>query len=331
MTTWPIGHPGPPPVLALDEAALDAATLDAATLDAAVLDEAAVDEAAVEEAAVDEATLDEAALDDATLDEAPLDDVTLDAAAFDEAALTLVDAPDSVELEAVTPPNPPVPAGEGDPFPPVEAADDPPPYPAPSALSVSLEPVAHAAADVMATARIAGIAQSIRRVFIARCSRRSARPPCERFFTVRCRNEIGERAKRLVATNSRALTARRERGGSVAEHRALGSCLTEMSLGTIPIVDAAAKARAEARRATWTGGVARSFDELEEAGLAFWRDAAPETKLQAMWDLIVDAWNVRHGSPPRFLRICLGSWSLRTLNTSSSALGRWAFTQSRAS
>jgi len=60
--------------------------------------------------------------------------------------------------------------------------------------------------------------------------------------------------------------------------------------------------RAAHRRATWQGGVARSFDDLEEEGIEFWVNADPATKLQAMWDAIVEAWIMKgkHGAPPRF-------------------------------
>lgn len=60
--------------------------------------------------------------------------------------------------------------------------------------------------------------------------------------------------------------------------------------------------RAALRRATWQGGVARSFTELENKGLDFWIHSEPGARLQAMWDAIVEAWVIKgkHGSPPRF-------------------------------
>jgi hypothetical protein len=63
-----------------------------------------------------------------------------------------------------------------------------------------------------------------------------------------------------------------------------------------------AEIRADRRRATWTGGRAASFEDLEEKGLEFWVNADPAAKLQAMWDAIVEAWviNGKHGPPPRF-------------------------------
>ena len=60
--------------------------------------------------------------------------------------------------------------------------------------------------------------------------------------------------------------------------------------------------RAAARRASWSGGTARTFEELEAKGLQFWQEASPSTRLDAMWQLIIDAWVIEgsHGSPPRF-------------------------------
>jgi hypothetical protein len=60
--------------------------------------------------------------------------------------------------------------------------------------------------------------------------------------------------------------------------------------------------RAAARRASWTGGVARSFDELEASGVEFWAEASPSAKLTAMLQLLTDAWVIegKNGPPPRF-------------------------------
>jgi len=62
-----------------------------------------------------------------------------------------------------------------------------------------------------------------------------------------------------------------------------------------------AEARAAQRRATWTGGRAASFEQLEKMGLEFWVNAEPGAKLQAMWDAIVEAWIIggKNGPPPR--------------------------------
>ena len=68
----------------------------------------------------------------------------------------------------------------------------------------------------------------------------------------------------------------------------------------MPVTDA--QARAAQRPLTWSGGVARSFEELERKGLEFWAAAEPSSKLQAMWDAIVEAWIIegKHGPSPRF-------------------------------
>lgn len=60
--------------------------------------------------------------------------------------------------------------------------------------------------------------------------------------------------------------------------------------------------RAEERRRRLTGGVARSFEELERASVEFWKQASYAEKLQATHDAIMDAWIVqgRNGPPPRF-------------------------------
>jgi hypothetical protein len=65
-------------------------------------------------------------------------------------------------------------------------------------------------------------------------------------------------------------------------------------------VDDAFERRAAERRATWQGGVAHSWDELEEKGLDFWRSSTPAARLSATWGAIVQAWVIKgkHGPPP---------------------------------
>jgi hypothetical protein len=67
-------------------------------------------------------------------------------------------------------------------------------------------------------------------------------------------------------------------------------------------MDEAFERRAEHRRATWQGGVARSWEELDERGAEFWRASSPGARLSAMWELLVDAWTIKgkHGPPPGF-------------------------------
>lgn len=62
--------------------------------------------------------------------------------------------------------------------------------------------------------------------------------------------------------------------------------------------DAEFAKRAEARRARLTGGVARSFEELEEANVSFWAGATYAAKLQATYDALVDAAILRGPDEP---------------------------------
>ena len=67
-------------------------------------------------------------------------------------------------------------------------------------------------------------------------------------------------------------------------------------------MDEAYEKRAALRRASLQGRVARSWEELEEGGLEFWRSATPAARLSAMWQALVDAWVIKgkHGPPPGF-------------------------------
>ena len=49
-----------------------------------------------------------------------------------------------------------------------------------------------------------------------------------------------------------------------------------------------AEERAERRRRTWTGGVARSFDEAEQMDLAFWQSMTPVERIRATTELIFE-------------------------------------------
>ena len=71
---------------------------------------------------------------------------------------------------------------------------------------------------------------------------------------------------------------------------------------TLTVLSADFAKRAEERRMRLTGGVARSFEELDLASRAYWDAASYEVKLQATHDAIADAWIVKgqHGPPPRF-------------------------------
>ncbi len=47
--------------------------------------------------------------------------------------------------------------------------------------------------------------------------------------------------------------------------------------------------RADARRRTWTGGVAHSFAEMDEQDLDFWLSMASVDRLRTMWSLVEDS------------------------------------------
>ena len=63
-------------------------------------------------------------------------------------------------------------------------------------------------------------------------------------------------------------------------------------------------ARAAERRRTWTGGVAKSFAEMEQADLEFWRAATPGERIRAVTLLIEEMCALRgeRGPGPRLQR-----------------------------
>lgn len=71
--------------------------------------------------------------------------------------------------------------------------------------------------------------------------------------------------------------------------------------------------RAEARRKTWTGGVASSFVEMDERDLDFWLSMSPAERLRAMWSLVEDslALQEQRGPTPRLQRSVGGARPLR--------------------
>lgn len=72
--------------------------------------------------------------------------------------------------------------------------------------------------------------------------------------------------------------------------------------------DPAAVARAEARRRTWTFGVAHSPLEMDRADLEFWLSASPAERIRGMTELIEEMrWlEGDHGPPPRLQRLVGG-------------------------
>jgi hypothetical protein len=73
---------------------------------------------------------------------------------------------------------------------------------------------------------------------------------------------------------------------------------------TVSDDDLARARRAEERRRTWRGGVARSFEEMEDVDLDFWLDMTPEDRLRAMWSVVEDVLVMQgeNGPPPRLQR-----------------------------
>jgi hypothetical protein len=71
--------------------------------------------------------------------------------------------------------------------------------------------------------------------------------------------------------------------------------------------------RAEARRQTWTGGVASSFAEMDQRDLEFWLAMTPAERVGAMWSLVEDslAFEGHRGPAPRLQRSTGGVRPLR--------------------
>ena len=71
--------------------------------------------------------------------------------------------------------------------------------------------------------------------------------------------------------------------------------------------------RREIRLATWTGGVAHSFVEMDAIDFEFWLAMAPAERLKMVWSLVEDglALQGNHGSTPRLQRLVGGVRPLR--------------------
>jgi hypothetical protein len=59
-----------------------------------------------------------------------------------------------------------------------------------------------------------------------------------------------------------------------------------------------AASRAARRRAQWTGGVAHSFQEMDEVDLDFWLAITPANRVRAMWSIVEDALALKGQSGP---------------------------------
>ena len=75
----------------------------------------------------------------------------------------------------------------------------------------------------------------------------------------------------------------------------------------------ASEQRAARRRATWTGGVASSVEELEEIDLEQWLACPPVERIRTIWSLVEDslALGGNHGPLPRLQRSIGGVRPLR--------------------
>jgi hypothetical protein len=71
--------------------------------------------------------------------------------------------------------------------------------------------------------------------------------------------------------------------------------------------------RAARRRETWSGGVAASFQELEEVDLKQALELSPRERLGLVWSLVEDslAFGGNHGPTPRLQRSVGGVRPLR--------------------
>lgn len=75
-----------------------------------------------------------------------------------------------------------------------------------------------------------------------------------------------------------------------------------------------AASRVARRRAQWRGGVAHSFEEMEEVDLDFWLAVTPADRVRAMWSIIEDVLALKghRGPAPRLQRSVGGIRPLRS-------------------
>jgi hypothetical protein len=62
--------------------------------------------------------------------------------------------------------------------------------------------------------------------------------------------------------------------------------------------------RAARRRVQWTGGVAHSFEEMDEIDLDYWLAFTPANRVRAMWSIVEDGLVLKghRGPAPRLQR-----------------------------
>ncbi len=80
--------------------------------------------------------------------------------------------------------------------------------------------------------------------------------------------------------------------------------LLELTIMAQDDLAAAAKERADRRRATWQGGVVRSFAELEEVDRRGWQTTTGSERVLMIWPLTWEAMLLAgfNGPPPRLQR-----------------------------
>jgi hypothetical protein len=90
-------------------------------------------------------------------------------------------------------------------------------------------------------------------------------------------------------------------GATCTRHQALQRAPRGLKIGYSQGVDDRYRQRAQARRATWEGGVAASHAQMEEADLRFWQQASAADRLNAVWQMALEFWTLQgnDGPPPR--------------------------------
>ena len=73
-------------------------------------------------------------------------------------------------------------------------------------------------------------------------------------------------------------------------------------------MDASFDERARRRRQQMVGGVAKSHEELDDLDWAFWRNESPSARLNAVWQLALDAMamHAENDAPPGLQRPACG-------------------------
>jgi hypothetical protein len=89
----------------------------------------------------------------------------------------------------------------------------------------------------------------------------------------------------------------------------LPGCAMEFVLASVPV----SSERAEQRRRTWSGGVAQSFEQLEQLDLDAWLAQTAAQRVSFVWSLVEDSLSLRgqHGPTPRLSRSTGGVRPLR--------------------